>query len=363
MAERGLTLPTPATGLWGATREAITDALTKIGRPAVYRMGGGTILAARWRHRRSSDVDLQVDPGTALARLDENPGFRARMEALGGTPVYDPQLKLYRIRFDREQAVELWSHRPPISEGATRETVDGREEWVLSTTQILRGKLERAHKKLARDVYDVRAAAELNQESRRSLEQAVNGLAPSRIEAIALDWIVGYGRIGNAARQRLQGLAPGEEQRHYRLASEGAAALHASRYRELQISVKKGTIVVEARTWRNESRRMETGPAEIDERFEAWGINAYLDENGGGAEPIREASRNAAKAQPRDETIFVRSDEDASGPGRRMQPNTDEGRGPAFNATGSLEPHPRPTPAARTARSAAGTREATRTKR
>ena len=29
-----------------------------------YQMGGGTILAARWHHRHSSDIDLFYDPGT-----------------------------------------------------------------------------------------------------------------------------------------------------------------------------------------------------------------------------------------------------------------------------------------------------------
>ena len=363
MEEGGLTLPTPAASLWRATREAITDALTNIGHPGIYRMGGGTILAARWRHRRSWDIDLQVDPGTDLGKLDENRVFRAKMKALGGTPSYDPQLKLYRILFDDEQAIELWSHRPPITRGARREQVDGRNEWLLSTTQILRGKLERGHKKLARDVYDIRTAAELNDESRRSLEQAVNALSPSTIETIALDWIVGYGRIGNAARQRLQGLAEGEGKRHYRLGSEGAAALHASRYRQLRISVEQTTIVVEATTWRNDSRRMETTATDVDDKFEAWGLNAYLDENGGRAETIREESKRATDARPAHKTVFARTDDQTNRLGSRVQPNTDAGQGQAFNAAGKLEPHPRPTPATGSANSAAQTRDATRTKR
>ena len=75
MEEGGLTLPTPAASLWRATREAITDALTNIGHPGIYRMGGGTILAARWRHRRSWDIDLQVDPGTDLGKLRGESAF------------------------------------------------------------------------------------------------------------------------------------------------------------------------------------------------------------------------------------------------------------------------------------------------
>ena len=198
MEEGGLTLPTPAASLWRATREALTDALTNIGHPGIYRMGGGTILAARWRHRRSWDIDLQVDPGTDLGKLDENREFRAKMKALGGTPSYDPQLKLYRILFDDEQAIELWSHRPPITRGARREQVDGRNEWLLSTTQILRGKLERGHKKLARDVYDIRMAAEL-----AAMIERPAAFDAGDVEVSDAAHAPGYGRLNDAVREAM----------------------------------------------------------------------------------------------------------------------------------------------------------------
>ena len=35
-----------------------------------YRIGGGTILAARWGHRQSVDVDIQVDKSTKLRDLE-----------------------------------------------------------------------------------------------------------------------------------------------------------------------------------------------------------------------------------------------------------------------------------------------------
>ena len=54
-----LKLPEPAGRLWVATRD-IFRALEREERdvPTVAHLGGGTVLAARWGHRRSTDVDI-----------------------------------------------------------------------------------------------------------------------------------------------------------------------------------------------------------------------------------------------------------------------------------------------------------------
>lgn len=54
-----LTLPQPANSLWKLTAQELHQLLDYLpgGRP-VYRMGGGTILAAVWNHRKSTDIYL-----------------------------------------------------------------------------------------------------------------------------------------------------------------------------------------------------------------------------------------------------------------------------------------------------------------
>ncbi len=55
-----LTLPRPAAEVWAATR----DVIHRIGptgenEPVIPpHLGGGTVLAARWRHRMSTDIDV-----------------------------------------------------------------------------------------------------------------------------------------------------------------------------------------------------------------------------------------------------------------------------------------------------------------
>ena len=110
----------------------------------------------------------------------------------------------------------MWGHQLEIAKGHTTARVEGREETVLSTAQILRGKLERAQRHPARDVYDIDKAAGVDP---ISLEIAVNTM---RHDLVAKAAPVAYGKIGNEAHQRLVGLAPGEERRHYEIGKTGA---------------------------------------------------------------------------------------------------------------------------------------------
>ena len=86
-----LTLPPPAGKLWRRIGATVREEVRSItGAEAGYAIGGGSILAARWEHRYSYDVDLVVPPDTPLGMFAEanNPasGFETRMRALGGTP-------------------------------------------------------------------------------------------------------------------------------------------------------------------------------------------------------------------------------------------------------------------------------------
>ena len=67
--DAGLTLPEPAATLWRTTRETVRHGLDALGHGIEYRIGGGTILAARWGHRTSFDIDLNLDERIPLSRL------------------------------------------------------------------------------------------------------------------------------------------------------------------------------------------------------------------------------------------------------------------------------------------------------
>ena len=302
-----LTLPNPARGFWLETRDAVRRALEQLEPGIDYRIGGGTILAAGWKHRGSFDVDIQVGKDTKLEELESGAygWLHAEMERLGATARYNADLNMYRIRreegSDTSREVQVWGHELEIAKGHTTARVEGREETVLSTAQILRGKLERAGRHPARDVYDIDRAAGIEPVS---LEIAVNTMRHDLVAKAALTWNVAYGRIGNEARQRLVGLAPGEERRHYEIAKTGAKALVAARYAYLRLGVEDDRIVVEAVTQANKHRRITMTASGADEQFEAKGINGHLRNKGPGAKALREYAIELCRKRAGDVLVF-----------------------------------------------------------
>ena len=302
-----LTLPNPAREFWLETRNAVRRALEQLAPGIEYRIGGGTILAAGWKHRGSFDIDIQVGKDTRLEALegDAYDWLHKEIERLGARAEYNAELNMYRIRRGEDQAtsreVQVWGHDLEIAKGHTTARVEGREETVLSTAQILRGKLERAQRHPARDVYDIDKAAGVNPVS---LEIAVNTMRHDLIAKAALTWTVAYGKIGNQARQRLVGLAPGEERRHYEIGKTGARALLEARYAYLRLGVEDDRIVVEAVTQANKHRRTTMMTSEAEEQFEAKGINGHLRNKGPGAKALREYAVDLCRRRAGDVLVF-----------------------------------------------------------
>ena len=81
-----LTLPEPAAGLRAAKRSIVHAIPPEMfGRSIPPHLGDGTILAARWKHRISTDIDVLL-PGrnTLIDLLQDND--RNIVNQLGGTP-------------------------------------------------------------------------------------------------------------------------------------------------------------------------------------------------------------------------------------------------------------------------------------
>ena len=85
-----LILPSPARNLWDRAAHVLDRALAQFrNRQPAWHLGGGTLLAARWNHRSSTDIDLTVPAGAGIETLHPDYGctFSADMKAAGAVNV------------------------------------------------------------------------------------------------------------------------------------------------------------------------------------------------------------------------------------------------------------------------------------
>ena len=195
-----LTLPAPAADLWIETR----DILTHLGPPEnpwTVHLGGGTILAARLRHRESTDIDVVIRSVRSLGAL-ARPGPRNLAAQLGGTPLEENQGQI-KVRM-RDGIIDLNTAPVVPREGHEDVEISGQRQTVLSTTQILRGKLERANDPApVRDVYDVIRAAD-DPKLAGSLAAAYGLLIDYEQDTIETEWVLLDAAYEEEAAQELK---------------------------------------------------------------------------------------------------------------------------------------------------------------
>ena len=173
------------------------------------RMGGGTILQARWRHRESTDIDLFC---SSPVYLDAVRSSRLGMEQ-----------KLHEICDDRERTfvdgiasfaeiqgteITLLPADTPVGE-RTRRFVPGTNVETWSTADILAAKLLyrlcQAGNAQPRDLYDLAAASHHDPEA---LHQAVGILTPRQHRQVRSLLMILPDDWAAASEKPLLGLSP-----------------------------------------------------------------------------------------------------------------------------------------------------------
>ena len=289
MGREELTLSTTGGHLWDRVHKAIADALANLhGGPYRFQLGGGTTLAARWKHRDSFDLDLAVGRDVPLRDLAE-PGsqFRQTMGDLGGTATYHE--RQWVIKFDAGE-VDIVQLRP-IPSGAEREAlVNGHPAMVLDSAQILHGKLERADAALVRDAFDLIKAAEHDP---RALAATVNCHSQYDTEVTALTLENADATLERDARTQLVGA--GEIDDPSTLGTQAGAALRGAVYRHVAIWTEGEQAIIECRTNSGAIHRTAIAPGEIDRTLDESGVGRYLGASAFGASRIREALHDACR--------------------------------------------------------------------
>ena len=279
-----LTLPEPAHALWARTAAAVRTSLREIDVDR-YAMGGGTILGARWgKHRRSYDIDVIIrpEPRIVLLASRQPTGFRARIEALGGTvDTRGLEAGLIRATFGEgpeAQGIDIWAHRLQLEGAETNAVVDGRTETVLSTAQILWGKIKRGMEALPRDVYDV---VEAGRREPETLQIAANAHPREHADGVALQWEHRNETIAREAASRIDGVPEQKRQRFFNLGQRASNTLYDAFYTELKLERDGHSIHLETSTRKTGARtRTANGPTAAERLLIAEGLTEHRGEYG-----------------------------------------------------------------------------------
>ena len=289
MGRETLTLATTGGYLWNRVHQAIADALANLhGGPYRFQLGGGTTLAARWKHRDSFDLDLAVGRDVPLRDLAApgNP-FRQTMGDLGGTAAYHERQWIIEFDAGEVDLVQL----SPVPPGAEREAlVNGHPAMVLDSSQILHGKLERADDALVRDVFDLIKADEHDP---KALATAVNCRSRYDTEVTALTLRNADATLERDARTQLVGA--GEIDDPATLGTQAGAAMRGAVYRHVAIWTEGEQAIIECRTNSGAVHRTAMVPGELDRKLDESGVGHYLGATAFGARRIREALHDACR--------------------------------------------------------------------
>ena len=176
-----LTLPEPAAGLFARTQNTLYALLTPLAAPRGWWIGGGSVLAAQWGHRESTDLDLFLPSNRSVAPLDPrwDDSFVKAMTDVGAQ-AFNVQPSSIKVAFPSGR-LEVTALDPVPLLPPRDVIVDGRPALVLRNASIMTGKLfGRGFRLPVRDVFDICVASVADP---AALRCAVNHITPeARLE-------------------------------------------------------------------------------------------------------------------------------------------------------------------------------------
>ncbi len=262
-----LCLPEPAHSLFRRIREALdTHISAHTPNREGYQLGGGTVLAARWGHRNSEDIDLTCHPDTETAHFPTK--LEMALKKAGGEAKCWGEWS--RVDFTPSH---LDVFKKELTPGAGHQTaiIDGKPVTVLSNVQILTGKLQnRALDPPVRDVYDI---AVCGIEDPQSLEAAINGIYAAKIDSTILGWNMNRDSHAEATDELINNVPARLQPVKERPAEYAIHAAENALYHHVTIRAKRGAIHVRTKSATAERTRTYETTAELEKGFEATGIN------------------------------------------------------------------------------------------
>lgn len=288
-----------------------------------WKLAGGTVLAARWHHRDSFDLDIQIHPETERAHLEKraNPELWRKMYAAGATHI--DMEATPTIVFGTSGRIEFVEARPIPRRGHRLEQLPSGSAVVLASSQILAGKLlHRGADAPVRDLYDLAVAHTADPEATAI---AVNALTDYETRTAAASWSRGDAVYRREARQELAGVPA----KYARIAENPALCaqetLKAARYTAISVEVGASGIVVCVRSRKLERQLVYKTQDDARQGFEETGINAAIRARGLNPARIRNEANNALDTG-RETTIVSLRDQGGGNGGRAQGPGPEPKR-------------------------------------
>ena len=265
-------LPEPVRQAWLQHRKTL---LRIAGEPAGGRLliGGGTVLAARWGHRLSEDIDVLLPDREVVS--DAHPGGPNDLARQTGGRIEGKWRDRIKVRVEHG-VLDICAMQPEMQGLERSATVEDETATVLSTAQILRGKLNRTHHGLARDAFDLVAAAKVEP---RALEHAVNALDKTETDLVQKNLQDANDEIADAAEDALKGVTKGFEIDISRLGMNAADAVGESRYTRVRIVLEERNLEIERWTAAGMQPAEPYPGDQIAEALLESGIGEYLKVN------------------------------------------------------------------------------------
>lgn len=321
-------LPEPAAQLLQRTHRILDKFLTPVtpGRTG-WILTGGTVLAARWKHRESADLDLVVHRRTEIARLAKtrNPAFWSEMEAAGATKIDLDGTPTVHFAKGKIELIRT----PPVPRiGAVEDTVESGRVQLMDPAQILSAKLQhRGTSAPVRDLYDLGVAWRTDP-ARTAI--AVNAIEERLLAAAAAHWRKRGDRYRQEARDELQGVPEKFREIRNEPGDHARRALREAKYHYLSVAASGHSVVVTTQNGNHLKRRVYDDEDKINHQFEKDGLNACLQARGWDPGRIRNEALNAKRAG-RTETVLTFGELTKSGgsqshPSRRREQTPDRRR-------------------------------------
>ena len=164
-----------------------------------YVLGGGTVLAARWQHRVSTDIDLFTDlaryQSAIVSQRECVAEFLRSLVGTTGEGAVEVERGWLRVQF-AEAPVALMTIPRPTIQDPYHEQVQGTDVPAESTAEILARKVQSRILDLgaftARDLYDILVARDQDRDALRrvlaSITSQERSAIASELRGLPRDW-------------------------------------------------------------------------------------------------------------------------------------------------------------------------------